>query len=456
MRGLELISRKTRNEFREFLVGWTLREIENEFSAAGLEPDRNHDPQLGGQRREFVEQYYHALDFTKPSDARRLLSAYENVLNSSNQRLPAQHDQQAAQRAIDALVNCLKTDGYKFLDGKIGSAKPETRKVFDDDPSDHSISELTRQNIFDAIRVGNISWSGRLTEPEFLSRLYDLESMPSEDSRYTTASGDIHKHRVLNDDWTSDWVFTDSRFDLGRASDEALLRFLCEMIHPVVRPDSQDVQGLVQMFNEHLAPDGWEIAARAQLSGRPIFAGRRRVLNGAPAFGSVKSLIQVLNAEYVTQQMTRMEAAIESDPELAIGTAKEFVETICKTILSECGETVSPSADIPQLIKQVREKLDLLPDNVPNKAKGADTIKRVLSNLGTVAQGIAELRGLYGSGHGKHAGAKGLQARHARLAVGAAGTLAVFFFETYQERKTRLAAQAVSLSTEVARSAANG
>jgi hypothetical protein len=350
----------------------------------------------------------------------------------------------------------LERDGYKFRDGKIGSATPETRRVFDDDPSDCSISEITRQNIFDAIRVGNISWSGRLEEPEFLSRLYDLESMSSKDSRYTTAGGDIRKHRVLNDDWTSDWVFTDSRFDLMHAPDEAFLRFLCEMIHPVVRPDGQDVQGLVQMFNELLAPDGWEIAARAQLSGRPVFAGRRRMLNGVPALGGVKSLVQVLNAENVTQQMTRMEAAIESDPELAIGTAKEFIETICKTILSECGATVSSSADIPQLIKQVREKLDLLPDNVPNKATGAETIKRVLSNLGAVAQGIAELRSLYGSGHGKHAGAKGLQARHARLAVGAAGTLAVFLFETYQERKTQPPAQVMSASTEAGRSAANG
>jgi len=433
----ELVSKKTRDQFREFLVGWTLREIAMEFDAAHVAYDPQHNPQLGGQRRCLVEQYYHTLDFTNPADARRLVSAFENILNTAVQKLPDQFDKLAAQRAIDMLVNCLKKDGYKFKEGKIGPATPETRKVFDDAPSGRSISELTRQDIFEAIRVGNISWSGRLMEPDFLSRLYDLDSMPSEDLRFGTARADIHQHRVMNDDWTSDWVFTDSRFDLMLASDEAFLRFLCEMVHPVVRPDSQDVQMLVQMFNQHLAPDGWEIAARTQLSGRPVFAGRRRMMKGAPALEGVKSLVQVLNAEYVTQQMTRMEAAIESDPELAIGTAKEFVETICKTILSEFGATVSTSADIPQLVRLVREKLDLLPDNVPNKAKGAETIKRVLSNLGTVAQGIAELRGLYGSGHGKDAGAKGLQARHARLAVGAGGTLAVFLFETYQERKGR-------------------
>jgi hypothetical protein len=53
-----------------------------------------------------------------------------------------------------------------------------------------------------------------------------------------------------------------------------------------------------------------------------------------------------------------------------------------------------------------------------------------LSNLGTIGNGLAELRGLYGTGHGKTAE---LSARHAKLAVGAAATLATFLFETHKE-----------------------
>ena len=81
MRRRELLSKKTRTEFREFLVGWTLRQIENEFSAAGLEPDRSYNPELGGQRREFVEQYYRAVDFGNPVHVERILSVYEAVLS---------------------------------------------------------------------------------------------------------------------------------------------------------------------------------------------------------------------------------------------------------------------------------------------------------------------------------------------------------------------------------------
>lgn len=61
-------------------------------------------------------------------------------------------------------------------------------------------------------------------------------------------------------------------------------------------------------------------------------------------------------------------------------------------------------------------------------------MRRLLGNLGNVAQGLAELRNLYGTGHGRTGSAKGLSARHARLAVGSAGTLATFLLETHEER----------------------
>jgi len=129
-----------------------------------------------------------------------------------------------------------------------------------------------------------------------------------------------------------------------------------------------------------------------------------------------------------------MEAAVINDPGLAIGTAKELVETCCKTILDARGVAFSKGADLPELVRLTSKELELTPDDIPEKAKAADTIKRLLSNLATITQGVAELRNHYGTGHGKTAGAKGLQSRHAKLAVGAASTLAVFFSETHGER----------------------
>jgi len=48
------------------------------------------------------------------------------------------------------------------------------------------------------------------------------------------------------------------------------------------------------------------------------------------------------------------------------------------------------------------KELRLIPEGIPDSARGSDVIKRLLSNLGTIGNGLAELRGLYGTGHGKH------------------------------------------------------
>ncbi|UIY58461.1 abortive infection family protein [Burkholderia cepacia] len=48
-----------------------------------------------------------------------------------------------------------------------------------------------------------------------------------------------------------------------------------------------------------------------------------------------------------------------------------------------------------------------------------------------MTQGVSELRSRYGTGHGKAAGVRGVQPHHARLAVGATSTLAVFLAETH-------------------------
>jgi len=106
------------------------------------------------------------------------------------------------------------------------------------------ITEITRRDILDSIALEGINLYGRLEETEFLSRIWDLNSMPSTDSRFKNAIGDIWQHTVNNDDWESGWVFSDSRFNLMRGDDETFLRFLCESIHPVVRPDVTECERL--------------------------------------------------------------------------------------------------------------------------------------------------------------------------------------------------------------------
>lgn len=153
------------------------------------------------------------------------------------------------------------------------------------------------------------------------------------------------------------------------------------------------------------------------------------------ASSNVHDSVITLNEPELIRQIARLRDSVDSDPALAVGTAKEMLETTCKAILEQRSEAVDPSWDVAELLKRTRKILKLVPDDIPNSAKGAEVIKRLLSNLGQVGIGLAELRNLYGTGHGR-TGTGGLSPRHARLAVGSVITLVQFLFETHKERGT--------------------
>ena len=71
-----LISPNVRREAREFLVGWTLREICDLFHDHGFSADYGHEPATSGERRSLVEQFYATVDWCNrehvEGDARRV------------------------------------------------------------------------------------------------------------------------------------------------------------------------------------------------------------------------------------------------------------------------------------------------------------------------------------------------------------------------------------------------
>ncbi len=297
----------------------------------------------------------------------------------------------------------------------------------------NTVTEVTRRAIIDYLSVGR-HWSGVLQEDDFLGRLYPLSRMPSTDYRaeFNTAAKDIWKHRVMNTDWPDDWVFTDSRFDLLHGPDEAFLRFLAETVHPIVRPESTTARDMVKEFNAELAADGWELYVSKEISGRPVYGFRRLTDSAQTHLDRAKAVAERLNGSHVAQQIRRLERAVDEDPELAIGTAKEFVESLCKTILSERGITFSKNDDFPGLVRLTIREVGVVPDEIGNTGDAEKKITVLLNNLGSVGQQLAEIRNQFGTGHGRTTSHVGLERRHARLAVGAASTLVAFLYESHE------------------------
>lgn len=330
---------------------------------------------------------------------------------------------------LKSILNQYTSDWYSVIIAPKVEPRPEWRHTKDD------VSRITRQNIFDGLRIENVVWSGRLTEIEFLKRIYELGSMPSDDGRFKDAESDIWQHRVNNPtDWPDDWIYDDYRFKLLEGPTDNFLRFLCEMVHPVVRSDNNEALKLVQHFNDQLRGEGWNLVKEEKIAGRSRFVAQRLKVGGSRSVSRARTAADALDAVWMQKEIERLENAVEQDPALAIGTAKDLVETCCKSILSKRGIEVSRKADLPELTKLLAKELKLVPDGISDQAKGAETIRLILRNLSALTQYLAELRGLYGSGHGRDGKHRGLEARHARLAVGAAVAFIDFVTSTHNQR----------------------
>jgi hypothetical protein len=297
------------------------------------------------------------------------------------------------------------------------------------------IPKTIRRNILDGLRLEQVNIFGALDDTEFLSRLYELRRLPSTDSRYQDAAGDIYQHRVNNYDWDDYWVFDDDRFPLLDGPSSTFLKFLAEIVHPVVRPDREEASTIVEHFNDQLRQAGWELGEVERIAGRARYESRRIEHYGNRAVSRGRTVVDSLEAGAMARQIQRMEYAVEADPELAIGSAKELVESCCKTILGKLGIGIGKNDNMNDLVKKLAKSLDLVPEGINDQAKGADCIKKILGNLNQIAGNLAQLRGLYGTGHGKDGRHKGLQSRHARLAVASAVAFADFVSETFHQRK---------------------
>ncbi len=298
-----------------------------------------------------------------------------------------------------------------------------------------TISPITRRDIADYITAEGVEWSGRLGEPGFLYRLWDLSKMRSTDSRFPDAAGDIWQHRINNYDWEADWVFHDARFNLIGCPDELFVRFLAEMLHPLVRSDTEEVDRLLAFFNECLERDDWELIETKQLSGRPVFEGRRReALKVASEALDLDRYQRLDDPQVVRDHLRRIERDLKTDPSEVIGTSKELVESVLKQILDDYGVEYGKGDDLMDLYKKVQKEMRLNVEAVPGNAAGSRAAVKTLRALVTTIQSLAELRNEIGGGHG-HARRSPALTRHGRLAFNASVTVVEFLLDTWHVRR---------------------
>lgn len=158
-----------------------------------------------------------------------------------------------------------------------------------------------------------------------------------------------------------------------------------------------------------------------------------KILNiSTPLIANAVDLQVKFSSEYLTKQINLMMTMQNENPTDAIGKAKELIESCCKTILDNKGVAWDKNWDISKLTGETLKLLSLTPKNIPDSDPVSENIKAVLGNLRGITTKLAEIRNPYGSGHGKSASFKGLETRHAKLAVGCSITFVTFLWDTYE------------------------
>ncbi|MBW8375001.1 MULTISPECIES: abortive infection family protein [unclassified Stenotrophomonas] len=172
-----------------------------------------------------------------------------------------------------------------------------------------------------------------------------------------------------------------------------------------------------------------EILARYQLSygfgGRIL--GAHSVTAPSKAFGEALKDFSVAEVEEEFERAVRF---IDSDPAAAVTAACAIVEALCKHYIATERLDLPTSQTVKPLWVVVAKHLKLSPEQLED-----DDLKRVLSGLSSIIDGLGAYRTHAGSAHGQHKRAYKVAPRHARLVVHSAHSLCLFVVETWQARK---------------------
>lgn len=138
----------------------------------------------------------------------------------------------------------------------------------------------------------------------------------------------------------------------------------------------------------------------------------------------------IFNESYIHALWEKAIERKESDPEGAITAARTLIESVLKYILDEQSISYNDGSDLPILYKEVAKSLNLAPE-----LHNEGIFKQILGGVSSVVTGLGALRNKLGDAHGKSKTNVKPSVRHSELAVNLAGSMAVFLFKSYKEKK---------------------
>lgn len=148
---------------------------------------------------------------------------------------------------------------------------------------------------------------------------------------------------------------------------------------------------------------------------------------------SSKTLAEILRTgdfSAIDADFERALTSVEADPPSGITAASSLIEAICKTYIDEHNLQLPKKQNIKDLWHVIRDDIGLNPKSVVN-----DDLKRILSGLSSIVDGVGSLRTHAGSAHGRGPNSPIVGSNEARLAINAAHSLAVYIMEVWASKE---------------------
>lgn len=157
---------------------------------------------------------------------------------------------------------------------------------------------------------------------------------------------------------------------------------------------------------------------------------RLRNIPVGPSDDHVARAIEGFDAIYIAEVWQQALERRIKNPDAAITSARNLLESVCKHILDDSGVEYEDKWDLPRLYKLTSEELSLAPSQ-----HSEQIFKQILGGCQTVVEGLGSVRNKLGDAHGKGRRPVRPAPRHAELAVNLAGSMALFLFATWESNK---------------------
>lgn len=145
---------------------------------------------------------------------------------------------------------------------------------------------------------------------------------------------------------------------------------------------------------------------------------------------TLDDLIKEFDAPAIEHEFNRALANVDQSPREAVSAASNILESICKVYIAERGIEMPSKQDLKPVWNVVRKDLGFDPGVVEDQ-----DLQTILSGLLAIVDGIGALRTHASSAHGAGKTQYKLEPRHARLAIHAAHTVALFILESWKKKR---------------------